>query len=143
MKWKYNQIYQFLVANICCFDSPLFTLSKNKTLATCHNWLLSNWSRLLIWKGPELSPSPLNRSKNFRIILSLLISFNWPSLVGYWVVIQKIYSKIHPISCTTTHHDVTDLVNHGMVKRWYIFRSYNFVAEVIRMPWVVKNRKIN
>ena len=23
---------------------------------------------------------------------------------------------MRPISCTNTHHDVTDLVNHGMVK---------------------------
>ena len=62
---------------------------------------------------------------------------------------------MHPVSCTNTHHDVTDLVNHGMVKntktlisqerniaflwnkkildlclRWHILRSYCFVAEV-------------
>ena len=67
---------------------------------------------------------------------------------------QKIYSKMHPVSCTNIHHDVTDLLNHGMVKntktwiswerniiflrnkkilnlclRWYILRSYRFVAE--------------
>ena len=24
--------------------------------------------------------------------------------------------KMHSVSCTNTHHDVTDLVNHGMVK---------------------------
>ena len=23
---------------------------------------------------------------------------------------------MHPVLCTNTHHDVTDLVNHGMVK---------------------------
>ena len=23
---------------------------------------------------------------------------------------------MHPVSCTDTHHDVTDLVNHGIVK---------------------------
>ena len=28
---------------------------------------------------------------------------------------SKIYSKMHPVSGTNTH-DVTDLVNHGMVK---------------------------
>ena len=33
------------------------------------------------------------------------------------VVIQKIYSKMHPVSCTNTHHDVTDLVNHGLVNK--------------------------
>ena len=59
------------------------------------------------------------------------------------------------VSCTNTHHDITDLLNYGMVKntktwiswewhktflwnkkilnlclRWHIFRSYCFVAEV-------------
>ena len=72
-----------------------------------------------------------------------------------WFVVQKLYSKMHLISCTNTHHDVTDLVNHGMVKNtktwiswerniiflqnkkilnlcfgWHILRSYHFVAEV-------------
>ena len=70
-------------------------------------------------------------------------------------MVQKIYLKMHPISCTNTHCDVTDLVNHGMVKntktwiswernitvlqnkkilnlclRWHILRSYHFVVEV-------------
>ena len=72
-----------------------------------------------------------------------------------WVVVQKIHSKMHLVSCTNTHRDITDLVNHGMVKnteawiswewniiflwnkkilnlcfRWHILRSYCFVAEV-------------
>ena len=29
---------------------------------------------------------------------------------------SKLYSNMHPVSCTNTHHDVTVLVNHGMVK---------------------------
>ena len=62
---------------------------------------------------------------------------------------------MHPVLCTNTHYDVTDLVNHGMVKvqkleylengtyfflrnkkilnlclRWHILRSYRFLAEV-------------
>ena len=62
---------------------------------------------------------------------------------------------MHPVSCTTTHHDITDLVNHGIVKNrkawiswewnitflqnkkilnlsltWHILWSYRFVAEV-------------
>ena len=70
-------------------------------------------------------------------------------------MIQKIYSKMHSVLCTNTHHNVTDLVNHGMVKntktwvswkrmitflwnkkilnlclRWHILRSYRFLAEV-------------
>ena len=70
-------------------------------------------------------------------------------------MVQKIYSKMHLVSCTNTHRDVTDLVNHGMIKntkpwiswerniiflwnkkilnlcsRWHILRSHRFVAEV-------------
>ena len=33
-----------------------------------------------------------------------------------WVVVQKIYSDMNPVSCANTHHDVTDLINHRMVK---------------------------
>ena len=32
------------------------------------------------------------------------------------LVVQKIYSKLHPVSFTNTHDDVTDLVSHGIVK---------------------------
>ena len=32
------------------------------------------------------------------------------------VVVQKIYSKMYPVSCANTHHEVTDFVNYGMVK---------------------------
>ena len=31
-------------------------------------------------------------------------------------MVQKIYSRMQPVSCTNTHHDVRDLVNCGMVK---------------------------
>ena len=71
------------------------------------------------------------------------------------MVVQKIYLKMYPVLCTNTYHDVTDLVNHGMVKntktwiswrqkiiflrnkkilnlclRWHILRSYRFLVEV-------------
>ena len=70
-------------------------------------------------------------------------------------MIQKMYFKMHSPSCINTHHDVTDLVNHGMAKntktwiyrernitflwnkkilnlclRWHILRCYRVVAEV-------------
>ena len=78
------------------------------------------------------------------------------------VVVQQIYSQMHPISCTNTHHDFTDLVNHWIRKntktwisqeqkitflwnkktfylflRWHILRSSCFVAEVTfkRILW--------
>ena len=67
---------------------------------------------------------------------------------------------MHPVSCINTHHDIKDLVNHEMVEntktriswewsitflrnkkvlnlclRWYIFRSYCYVAEVNFKFW--------
>ena len=102
----------------------------------------------------ESSPSLPNISKDYWKLLPLLISINWPSLVTSWFVVQKIYSKMH-LMHLNTHRDVTDLVNHGMVKNtktwisweqniiflrnkkilnlcfwWHILRSYHFVAEV-------------
>ena len=103
----------------------------------------------------ESSPNLPNCSKYYWKLLYSLISINWPSLVTSWFVVEKIYSKMHLISCTNTHCDVTNLVNHGMVKntkiwiswernitflrnkkntnlclRWHILRSYGFVAEI-------------
>ena len=40
------------------------SFQKNETLESWHNWLLSNWSRLLNWKGPGTYPSPPNCSKD-------------------------------------------------------------------------------
>ena len=101
------------------------------------------------------SPSPPNCLKDYWKLLLLLISINWPGLVTLWVVVQKIYSKMYLVSCTNSYRDVTDLVNHRVVKikktwiswelnviflqnkkiiflcfRWHILRSYHFVAEV-------------
>ena len=70
-------------------------------------------------------------------------------------MVQNLYSKMHLASCTNTHHDVTNLINHEMVKnsntwiseernitflqnkeilnlwrRWHIWRSYHFVVEI-------------
>ena len=76
---------------------------------------------------------------------------------------KDIYSKMHPVSCTNTHHAVIDLVNHAMLKntktwisweryitllrnnkilnlymRWHILRNYCFVAEVTSKNWMQK-----
>ena len=70
-------------------------------------------------------------------------------------MVQKIYSKMHPASRNNTDYEVTDLLDHEMVKntktwiswqqniifydkkkihkislRWHILRGYHFVAEV-------------
>ena len=97
----------------------------------------------------------------------LLISVNWPSLVTYWVVVQKMYSKIYLVSYNNTHRDITDSVNYKMVKntkiwiswernriflrnkkkilnlclRWHILRSYCFVVEVTFKGNITSNYK--
>ena len=103
----------------------------------------------------NLVPNPPNCSKDYLELLLLLISISWPSLVTSCTVVQKIYSKMCLVSCTNIHRDVTDLVNHGMVKntkswvywewsiiflrnkkilnlylRWHILISYRFAVEV-------------
>ena len=49
---------------------------------------------------------------------------------------QKIYSNMHPVSCTNTHHDVTDLLYHSMAKdtKTWISRKWNITF--------VENKKI-
>ena len=103
----------------------------------------------------RLSVRASNCSKDYWKLLPLLLSIIWSSLVTSWVVFQKIYSKIYIVSCTNTHCDVIESVNHGMVKtaktwisweqniiflqkkkilslclRWWILRSEHFVVEV-------------
>ena len=44
-----------------------------------------------------------------------------------WVMVQKIYSKIHPLSSFNTHHDVTDLEVQGMVRiiKYWMSQKHN------------------
>ena len=37
-------------------------------------------------------------------------------IIGIALQSKLLYLQMHPVTCTNTHHDVTDLVNHGMVK---------------------------
>ena len=126
---------------------------KHWNLGIFGHWVIG--AAFQIAKDLQSSPSLPNCWKDYWKLLYLLISVNWPSLLTSWFVVQKIYSKMHLISCTNTHHDVPDLVNHEMVKdtktwisweqniiflgnkkvlslcfRWHILRSYRFVAEV-------------
>ena len=67
-------------------------------------------------KDLEPNPSPVNYSKDYRKLMLLLISINWPSLVTSCVVVQRIYSNMYLVSRTNTHRDVTDSVKHEMPK---------------------------
>ena len=132
------------------FNCPLF-IHLFKKMKYWNLEILGYWvigADCWIKKDLESSRSPPNCSKDYWKLLPLFISINWLSLVTLWVVVQKIYSKMHLVSCT-------DLVNHGMVKntktwiswerniiflrnkkilnlwfRRHILRSYRFVAEV-------------
>ena len=86
--------------NLQFLNVPYSPFQKNETLESWHNWLLSNWDRLLNWKRPGTSPSPPNYSKDYWKLLPLLTSISWPSLVTAWVVVQKVYSKMYLVSCT-------------------------------------------
>ena len=50
-----------------------------------------------------------NISKNYCPCLYL-------SIDQVWWVNELWFKRLHTVSCTNTHHDITDLVNHGMVK---------------------------
>ena len=82
----------------------LFKWMKHWNIDIIGYWV--NGAGCSIEKDLEHNPSPPNCSKDSW---KLFITTNWLSLMTQWVV-------VHPVSCTNTHHDVTDLVNHGMVK---------------------------
>ena len=85
----------------------LFKWMKHWNIDIIGYWV--NGAGCSIEKDLEHNPSPPNCSKDSWKFLPLFITTNWLSLMTQWVV-------VHPVSCTNTHHDVTDLVNHGMVK---------------------------
>ena len=137
LKWQYSETFT-------SFNCLLFTFSKkwNTALELWHNWLLSNWSRLLqflqiVQKIPG----------NYCLCLYQSIDQVW------WLNEFRFKRCIQ--KCTLFHRDVTDLVNNGMVKdtkpwifwerditflrhkkvlnlclRWHILKVYYFVVEV-------------
>ena len=153
LKWQYSKIWSFTIWHIPFLIVPYSPFPKSETLGPWHNWWIIG-ADCWIEKDLEPSPSPPNSPEDYWKSLPLLISISWPSLVTLWVVVQKIYSKMHCVSCTNTHRDVTDLVNHENIKniktwiswerniifrqnkkiltlclRWHIRRSYCFIVE--------------
>ena len=99
----------------------------------------------------------LKRTCNLAPVIHIVqkIPENYCPIVTSGVVVQKIYPKMHHVLCINTHHDVTDLASHGMLRntktwifweqnitflwnekilklylKWHILRSYYFVVEV-------------
>ena len=110
------------------FKWPLFTFSIK--------WNTGILTQLIIGAGCQiekdlkLTPSPPNFSKDsWNLLPCLYLSIRQ-------VVVQKIYSKMQPVLCTNTHHDVTDLVNHGMVKNTKTWKSWE------RNKTFLRNKKI-
>ena len=109
LKLQYSKIWPFLTVPYSSFKKKK---KKNRALEPLCNLLLSNWSRLLNWKE-NLIPVLKIFSSNSWKLLSLFIS------IGQWVVVQKIYSKMHPVSCTLqiaiimTSHGKSDPFSRG------------------------------
>ena len=55
-------------------------------------------------------------SKRFLKITALACIYQLTKFGDLMSCDSKDIFKMHPVSCTNTRHDVTDLVNHGMVK---------------------------
>ena len=122
---------------------------KHWNLDVVGNWLNKAAQMKMVW---NLAP----------VLQNWHLSINWPSVVTEWIAVRKIYLKMHLVSCTNTHHDVTDLINCEIIentktwKSWernitflrnkkslkptsndtfHILRSYCFVAEVtLKIP---------
>ena len=74
----------------------------------------------LIEKSLELSPS-LSNHKWFQENFDHASIYQSTKFGGLMSCGSKDIFKMHPISCTNTYHDVTDLVNHemtGNTKTW-------------------------
>ena len=143
MKWQYNETCHFLGVDIYHFQLSLINPFKkwHWKLDIIGSWVIGAGCQ--IEKSLEPSPRPLNHSKDFRTILPSFTSINcmFGTLMSCG---SKDMLKRYIVSCTNTHHDITDLAKHQLVEdtkiwisqilnlclRWYILRNYCFVAEV-------------
>ena len=85
-------------------------------METWLNWLLSNWSRLLNLKGPGTLLQSSKLFENFQKNIPLayiyeLTMFGWLMSCDSKDIIQKC-----TVSFITIYHDITDLLNHGIVE---------------------------
>ena len=138
------------------FKFPYSHFQKNEALESWHNWLLSNWNRLLNWKGPETYPKSSKLFKRTLKITALIYIYQLAKFGDLMSCGSKICSKMHPVLCCNTHRDVTDVVNRVIIKnvrawvslkwnitvlgnknillnlhlRWRILKSYCLAVEV-------------
>ena len=122
LKRQYSKILPFLLVDIYHFKLTFIHLLKKNM----KHWNLDKIGYWVIGTGCQIKKdlekvSVLKRSKDlcskdFWKFFPLFIPISWPGLLTVWVVVQKIYSKMHPAFCTNTHQDVTDFLNYGLVK---------------------------
>ena len=95
LKWQCSKIWPFLIIwHLPILTVPYSPFQKNETLES-----LSNWSRLLNWKGPmELSPILLKCSKDCWKLLPLLIL----STGQIWWL-NELWFKRYIQKCTLSH----------------------------------------
>ena len=74
----------------------LFTLSKNVSLETWHNWLLSNWSRLLNWREPGTYPQSSESLKRSHKNIVLIYLYQLPKFAGLMSCVSKDILKNTP-----------------------------------------------
>ena len=79
----------------------------------CNLDIIGYWITGTGWKEPKTAPFP-KLFKRFLKIIVLSYIYQLAMFGGLRVTVRKIYSKMHPVSCTNTHHDVTDLIKHGI-----------------------------
>ena len=104
LKQQDNKILPFFIVDFYHFNCPLFTFSKNETMESWHNCLLSNWSWLLNKKG-NLAPIlqiVQKISENYcpRLYLSIgqfgdLMSCGWKHLFKNTPCLVYWYSSWH------------------------------------------------
>ena len=115
---------------------------------------MSNWNRLLNWKGPGTRHQSCKFFKRFLKVIALTVIYHLVKFGDLMSCGSRDISKMHLVY-TNIHHDVIDLVKHCIVKntktwislernitfkrnkkilslciRWHILRSYRFLAEV-------------
>ena len=94
---------------------PYSLFQKNETLESWRNWLLSNWRRLLDWKGFGTYPHSSKLFKRFLKIIALAYIYQLGKFGDLMSCGSKDIFKNAPCLMYNTHHDVTDLANHGIV----------------------------
>ena len=134
---------------------PYLPFQKNETLESWHNWLLSNWSRLLNWKRPGTQSHSFKLFKRFLRIVALVYIYQLTKFGDLMSCDSKYIFKIALCFMYQYSSWRLDLVNHVMFEntktlifwernitflqnkkilnlclRWYIFRSYLFLAKV-------------